>query len=274
MENKRNSLLQLLISILICLLLFILTINIFSINIDPRIAIYIRIALTTLTVASILYAVYSFCSLFESSPIDNVINFIAHKKTKALIILFILLAILSLTPLVPMIFRGLIGYHVNFDVIIQTVFWVFLAASILFSIGAVIKPRKYAVPIFIGATALMPIASLFVISNHSSDISWALIQLLILTTWIMLHIQYCMPVSNAARAAISILILLIGIPATALAIFWSGFGHAFNSSTGMPPSKGAVFFPLVILGPFILICIIRKLFKLPSPLKNQADNIS
>ena len=267
MENKKNNLLRFLVSILISLLLIILSINVFCSDLDEKMAIYLQIGSVLLTLGTITYTVWSFLSLFDYDFGEKIIDIFVKLKIEALVLSIILLAFLSLLPLVPLIFKGFLGYYVNYNLILSSIFWSYLASTILFCIGAAIRPRKYAIPIFIGAAILLPLASLFVISNHSSDLSWILIKAFILIAWIMLHVQFCMPVSNVSRRLVAAVILFVGLPATAMLVLVSGVGYAFERSNGMPFVKALSFWPFVILGPFVLICIVRAIKKFSSSKK-------
>jgi uncharacterized membrane protein len=89
---------------------------------------------------------------------------------------------------------------------------------------------------------------------------------LILSTWIMLHIAYCLPLSQKIRLSIATIILTVGALATLIIITMLFFFYAMlnfpSNNEIVSLYEIVVFLGLVIWGPFIIIFTVRGLISL------------
>jgi hypothetical protein len=189
------------------------------------------------------------------------IKVLNSRKPEVTVYALVLLGMI--VALLPMIYKKVYSYFFYGYYNIESVLVIMLIFSMSFSlwlwfIGLSAKNWLKGIPLFIGGTALI-FALYFLPIEDGHNINWHRALFLIFTAWVMLHLEYCLPISDKTRIQISATILLIGIPIAPLAILLSAFGNAFGS--GLPATTGIIFFPAVILGPFVFLLLARSLLK-------------
>jgi len=179
------------------------------------------------------------------------------RKSKLIVCAVVLLAMII--ALLPMIYKKVYSYYCGGQYNADTVTIIMLIFPLLFSwwlwfMGLSTKNWLKGIPLFIGGTALILVA--YFLSTEDGNANWKYAQYFIVFSWTMLHLEYCLSISTKIRKKVSATILFLGIPVTCLAILWSDLGSTFNS--GMPAWKGVVFFPAIILGPFLFLFLVRN----------------
>jgi len=186
-----------------------------------------------------------------------------NSRRKPVLIACIAVLLAMILAQAPMIYKNVSHYffygYCTLDSTRGTMIIISLACSWWFwFMGLSAKKWKKGIPLFLGGAALI-IASYFLPIEDGHNINWKRAQTLIFIAWIMLHIEYCLPVSVTTRRQVSATILVTGVPVTVLAIFLSAFGASFGS--GKKISEGIIFFPLLILGPFVFLFLVRLIIQ-------------
>ena len=196
-------------------------------------------------------------------------------RHKPKVIVYTIILLTMFVALSPTIYKKAYCYYCYGYYHIETIVVVMLIFSLSFSwwlwfMGLSVEKWEKGIPLFIGGASLI-LASYLIPIEDGSNVSWNQALFLIVIAWVLLHVEYCLPISNKIRTLISVTILFLGVPITCLTIVLSGIGAGFNS--GIPVSKGIFFFPAIILCPFFVLIGIRK-YVLPSCQKVEPKPVS